>query len=170
MEGRLMLRGLGLALFAASLSPLADAQTAEPLPAGWERPARADLGEWDARLQHKYRYVRAEGDFNGDDKWDRAEMLVNRKEQTFALFVFLAGQSEPIKLDDGKINEIRSLGITTGKPGHKLTVCGKGYRCEKGEAKSVDLPNSSIDYFTFESASSEFYWTGEKFERFWTSD
>ena len=86
----MMLRGLGAVLFAMSLAPLADAQTTEPLPAGWERPTKADLGganpgaanlpnsDWQARLKNKYRYVRAEGDFNGDDKWDRAEMLVNR--------------------------------------------------------------------------------------------
>ena len=177
-----MLRGLGLALFAMSLAPLADAQTTEPLPAGWERPTKADLGganpdaasspnyDWQARLKNKYRYVRAEGDFNGDDKWDRAEMLVNRKAQTYATFAFLSGQNEPIKLDEGPIRQIAGHGIATGKPGRRQTTCGKGYGCQKGDVPFIDLRFATIESFHFESSSSEFYWTGEKFEQFWTSD
>ena len=152
----------------------AAAQT-PPLPAGWERPKDADLiGNWEFRRDKPHRYARAEGDFNGDGKQDRAELLIDRKAGTYALFAFLGGAKTPVELEHQALSGLGSVGISTEPPGRKLTICGKGYysadpQCKKG-IPFIDVRFSSIGYFAFESATSEFYWTGSKFERFWTSD
>jgi hypothetical protein len=96
--------------------------------------------------------------------------VVNRTAQTYAVVAFLGGTSDPIKLDEGPLRQVASHGITTGQPGRRQTTCGKGYGCQKGNAPFIDLRFATIDFFHFESASSEFYWTGSKFEQFWTSD
>ena len=58
----------------------------------------------------------------------------------------------------GKIKQNLRKYITQGE------MLGK-----KGK-ETVSIPLPSIEFFGFESGGSQFYWTGEKFERVWTSD
>ena len=168
--------GIGLLTLATMMAGAAHAQGLPAAPPGWTRAAEADLAgpDWESRKDKPHRYVRAEGDFNGDGQADRAELLVNRTTQRFGLFVFLAGAKAATELDGGKLGELTRLGISTQQPGRRQTTCGKGYdrddpKCLKG-IPFVDVKHASIGFFMFESATSEFYWTGSKFEHFWTSD
>ena len=151
-------------------------KAADGLPDGWERPTDADLAgpNLQFRKNKPQRYLRAEGDFDGDGQADRAEILVNRKTLTFAVYAFASKSPAPTELVDGKITDVGRMGISTAKPGRTLTACGKGYDagdpgCKKG-VPFVYTPFPSIEYFGFESGGSQFYWNGERFERFRTSN
>ena len=77
-------------------------------------------------------------------------------------------------LGAGRIGNVQAMAVGTARPGRTQTTCGKGYDakdpgCKKG-VPFVDIPLPSIEFFGFESGGSQFYWTGEKFERVWTSD
>jgi hypothetical protein len=146
------------------------------LPEGWERPTNADLAglNLEFRKDKPGRYLVAEGDFDGDAVADRAEILVNRISRTYAVYAFLSKSPAPIELLDGRLKEVEGVGISAAKPGRVRTACGKGYDskdpgCKRG-IPFVDIPLQSIEYFGFETGASQFYWTGEKFERVWTSN
>ena len=65
------------------------------------------------------------------------------------------------------------MGIVLLGPGKHRTACGKGYwDCGKGEPEVLDLKLPAIDYFTYESANSVFYWNkpSSSFQRVWMSD
>jgi len=152
------------------------AQAPPALPEGWEHPLDADLQGPNLQFRNNKpeRYLRAEGDFDGDGVTDRAEILVNRISRTFAVYAFASKSPAPIELTDGRIGDVHRMAVSAAKPGRIRTACGKGYDstdpgCKKG-VPFVDVPLPSIEYFGFESGGSQFYWTGEKFERVWTSD
>ncbi len=154
----------------------ASAQAPLALPDGWERPSSADLAgpNLEFRKKSPNRYLKAEGDFDGDGAVDTAELLVNRISKTYALYAFVSKSPAPIELTDGRIGDVQAMAVITAKPGRTQTTCGKGYDekdpgCKKG-VPFVDIPLPSIEFFGFESGGSQFYWTGEKFERVWTSD
>jgi hypothetical protein len=164
------------ATLAALLAPIASAQAPSALPEGWERPTDADLAgpNLQFRKDKPGRYLVAEGDFDGDGVADRAELLVNRVSKTFAVYAFVSKSAAPIELADGRIADVGRMAVSVAKPGRTRTACGKGYDskdpgCKKG-VPFVDIPFQSIEYFGFESGGSQFYWTGEKFDRIWTSD
>jgi hypothetical protein len=155
---------------------MAAAQASPTLPEGWERPTTADLAgpNLEFRKGKPGRYLVAEGDFDGDGVRDRAEILVNRISRTYAVYAFASKSPEPIELLDGRIKDVQGVGISTAKPGRTKTLCGKGYDAKDPDCRRgvpfVDIPLQSIEFFGFETSSSQFYWTGEKFERVWTSD
>lgn len=165
---RLMSAFSALAIFAA---PSVTAQTSPELPAGWERPTDADLAgpNWQFRNDRPDRHARAVADFDGDGAADTAELLLDQKNQKVALFVFLSGQP-PMKLEESRIGRIGNWGIAVQKPGYYQTACGMGYsRCNK-EPTEITLSLPGIDSYMFESASSVYYWTINKFVQVWTSD
>jgi hypothetical protein len=64
------------------------------------------------------------------------------------------------------------LGIKEAKAGNHLTAAGKGYGAFKGEPKSVELKNPSINLFQIESSARFFYWDEsiKSFKNVWISD
>src|SRR5262245_34058728 len=152
---------------AAATAPAPTTSTTAPAPAlaahidnlpdGWERPTDADLAgpNLQFRSNKPQRYLRADGDFDGDGQSDRVEMLVNRSTRTFAVYAFVSKSPTPIELADGRIGDVARMGISSAKPGRIRTACGKGYDagdpgCKKG-VPFVDVTRPSIEYFGFES-------------------
>jgi hypothetical protein len=152
-------------------------QAADSLPPGWERPTETDLAGPDLifRKERPDRYLRAEGDFDfdGDGSKDRAELLINRANRVFALFVFTRASKDPIRLAEAKLSEFEPIGISVSPPGRMKTACGKGYfggeYCRK-HPSYIDPQFDSISYFMFESASTQFYWDGRTFQEEAISD
>ena len=150
-------------------------QSTGSLPSGWERPTDADLAGPDLvfRKERPDRYLRVTGDFDGDDLQDRAELLINRADQVYALFVFTRASKDPTRLAGGKLSQFEPIGISVSPPGRTKTACGKGYfggeYCRK-HPPYIEPQFESISYFAFESASSLFYWDGAKFQEEAISD
>src|SRR5262245_18096300 len=89
------------------------------VPAGWERPTRADLGpdSYDFKLRDGSDLeLVARGDFNGDGNADQSELLVNRKAGMFSVFVHLAGEASSREFSEGKLAGIGGTGIRMLKP------------------------------------------------------
>jgi hypothetical protein len=157
-------------------TPALVAAPKDALPDGWERPIDADLAGPNLKFRQNkpQRFLRADGDFDGDGQADRAEILVNRQNRTFAVYAFASKLPAPIELADGNITDVGRMGISAAKPGRTMTACGKGYDvgdpgCKKG-VPFIYTPFPSIEYFGFESGGSQFYWNGGKFEHIRTSD
>jgi hypothetical protein len=138
------------------------------LPSGWRRPTAAEAGqEW--RQKDKDRFLVATGDFDGDKKTDRAEIVVSSDGEEFAIAVWLSGDSSrPLTLERAGIGSLSGMGISRVEPGHYETACGKGYgewTCSHGEPKSLALRNQAIDFFANGSADVILYWD-EKTKQF----
>ena len=164
------------AMLVSLFASAASAQSQPTLPDGWERPTNDDLAgpNLGFRKDKPGRFLVAEGDFDGDGVADRAEILVSHISRTYAVYAFTSKSPAPIQPVDGRIQALEHMGIDTVEPGLTKTACGKGYdeadpNCKRGVPK-VDIPYPSIEYFGFESGASQFYWTGEKFERVRTSN
>jgi hypothetical protein len=169
-----MIRQIALATcLALSAHGAASAQT---LPPGWTRPTDADLQgpDWKARQAKPGKAIAVEADFNGDGKQDSAELLINRRAQSFALFAFLAGQPEPVQIVTSRLEFLERMGVAISPPGRYETACARGLdrtdpKCERGE-KSIQTKHPSISYFIFASGADNLYWDGAKFIQVWATN
>jgi hypothetical protein len=144
------------------------------LPAGWRQPLPAEISTpadpW--RDRDSEAFLRAEGDFDGDGRSDRAELLVSSDGRHFALFVLL-GTGRQLRLLREKISVLPAFGVAKVVPSTFPTACGKGYwECKKGEPSHLSLSRDAIMFFKRESAASVFVWSASRkaFRRIWVSD
>ncbi len=130
----------------------------EKLPEGWRKPMPSEANEaWRRKSRTGFLVVR--GDFDGDGKQDVAELLVNDSGREFALFVRLSSQHEAWQSIHGGRAPLADFGIRLVRPGKRDTLCGDDPSvCAPDTAKSLDLANSAIEFFTYGEASSIFYW------------
>jgi len=150
---------------------------ADDLPAGYRFPAEEDMtDDWRTyknEISHPYL---VEADFDGNGIMDQAWILFENKGTHWGLFVFLGRNNEApitLKLDVARGVLAQHIGIVGLDPGKYETACGKGYwDCQKGESKILDLKLPGIDFFTYESAHSVFYWNEPTttFKQIWMSD
>jgi hypothetical protein len=143
----------GLSGFAVAQNP----------PSGWRRPSASQVSSaWRQKSHGKFLVVR--GDFDGDGKSDRAELLVNDSANQFALFVRLASSEKWNRISQPfDLSLLGNNGIDLVKPGRYKTACDKGYgdfACAHGEPEFLDLSTAAIDFFQAESSDSIFYWEG----------
>lgn len=170
-----MIKHLALATVIALSAGAASAQI-PAAPAGWTKPSDADLQgpNWDARKAKPARDLRVEADFNGDGKPDAAELLVNRREKSYALYAFLNGASAPVQIVASRLEFLPTMGLATAAPGKFETACSKGLdrtdpKCERGQ-KFIDTKHQSISYFMYGANSDQLYWDGAKFIQVWKTN
>ena len=151
-------------------------QTHNQFPPGWKIASIINYNSEDLSYSNNIAPSYLSEDFNGDGKIDNAFILINKRKNTFGLFVKLGHMDSMIKLEEYKIdgsNYKINMGISVVKPGKYLTACGKGYwDCKPDELPEIEIIYSSIDFFYYESANSYFYWDNKKnkFNRIWISD
>ena len=113
-------------------------------------------------------------DFNGDKILDKAWVLINKDKTKLGLFVSLSSSETNkviLKLVEVKLTNHINVGISLIESGEHKTACGKGYwKCEEGEAEVINITTSGLNFFTFESSNSVYYWSGNKFNHIWLSD
>jgi hypothetical protein len=134
---------------------------APELPTGWHRPTPVEAaGNW--RNKSGTRFLAVNGNFDGDGKPDRAELLVSSQTKQFALFVRLSSGGNWQLLDKPHaMGDFDRFGIALVKPGKYETACGKGYGdwvCAHREPDWLKLVRPGIDLFYTESSDSMFYW------------
>lgn len=148
----------------------AQAET-EPQRLGWRLPI---TGEIDApfRNDDPQRYLRANGDFNGDGQADTAHVLVsetlgaNGYPSAIGAFVWLSQPGGDRVLEVLHILEhplpvdFSQFGVAARPPGRYVTACGAGYGdgCAPGEPDAVELGHDGIECGLFESVTGLFWW------------
>ena len=151
-------------------------QMVNKFPAGWEIASKINYSSENLNFSNNIAPSYLSEDFNGDGINDNAWILINRKKDTFGLFVKLGNTDKMIKLEEYQINDPDheiNMGISVIKPGKYLTACGKGYwECTPDEPPEIEIIWPSINFFLYESANSYFYWDNnkKKFNRIWISD
>jgi hypothetical protein len=156
------IRGLLVLLFMSTL--LAHAAFTQDLPTGWRVANTAERSSsW--RKKSPTRFLRVEGDFDGDGKSDTAEILINSAKNQFAVFVNLAAKHQwQILVEPVDLASLDRFAIAIVKPGRYETACGKGYDdsfCAQGEPDYLVLAHPAINFIYTESSDSIFYWDGK---------
>ena len=166
----------GLILITLFLSITFSVTAQSSLPEGWRLPTEKETThEFSWRDEHEKHYLSVAADLNGDGNEDKAFILVNDKKDSMGLFVLLSNGYDYEEHQLGELEGtswIEVMGITDVKPGKYKTACGLGYfQCSPGESKELTLKNPAIDFFTFGSANSFFYWNEAErtFARVWMS-
>ncbi|MDH3975809.1 MAG: hypothetical protein OEV42_16165 [Deltaproteobacteria bacterium] len=167
---------VGLILIILFLSITFSVMAKPSLPEGWRLPTEKETSnEFMWRDEDEKRYLSVVADFNGDGNEDKAFLLMNDNKDSMGLFVLLSHGDSYEKYQLGELEGtswIEVMGITDVKAGKYKTACGLGYfECSPGESEELTLKNPAIDFFTFGSVNSFFYWNeaeGE-FERVWMS-
>ena len=147
-------------------------------PSGWRFPTEGDYrDDWLVYKDKLKEPFHIESDFNGDNLIDNAWILLSLDEKEWGVFVFLSQKPWGQVVYELAKNSVdispQSMGISLVLPGQYKTVCGKGYSgCDADDAKIIDLQLPAINFFTYESASSIFYWDEKmtKFKNAWLSD
>ncbi len=130
----------------------------DTLPDGWRKPTAAEAkGAW--RNKSAARFLVVKGDFDGDGHDDLAELLGSDAGNEFALFVRLSTQHNTWQSIHGGRAAVADFGIRLVHSGKRDMLCSDDPSvCAPGTAKSLDLTNSAIEFFTYGEASSIFYW------------
>ncbi len=108
------------------------------------------------------------GDFDGNGEPDRA--FFAHIDAGISLVVCLHGHARAIKLTE--VSSVVGLDIQPVDPGvyDNLCVRGVGPKCRPGEKLRWELDGPAIHLIYYEKSSLIYYWEGDRFERFWTSD
>lgn len=170
-----MLRRLILAVFAAwAAGAVLPARAAEPAPPpGWEPAEMVYLlgtAHYDARLENADGFLAARGDFDGDGGQDLARLFVHRGDGHAALFVTLAGDTQPWahRLATVTLAEVVALGVATRPHGDFRTTCNMGVSDERacGDVSEIG-DHDNLTLFTFRAAARVFWWSGDGFVSAW---
>ena len=159
-----------------SFIALSQTVSSETFPHGWQLSTKEQYLKEDVEWYKGAIPNKIIADFNGDKTPDTAWVLTDKKKKKWGLFISLSSENAKptiIKLDEGEITSHIYVGISPLKPGKYKTACGKGYwDCTKNEVPLLNLINTSIDYFMFESANSVYVWEEKEseFKRIWLSD
>ena len=123
----------------------------------WRFPVDSDLtGDWASQADAPF-HVEADFDGNGDndDMW----LVIEKSGEGWQLIAFLNGSHQAIPLTSSESGRAQWFGLRKLDPGTLKTACGKGYwECAEDEPAMLDLPNSAVAFFKFESASTVYYW------------
>jgi len=165
-------------------------------PEGFKKPKNElFFEEW--RAEDPNKYLKAEGDYNGDGKKDYAHVFEHSVGAGMAIFVYLSQIEKDtnliIKIFDTKEDKaiikatkkypkidfiskyLLYYGIRTIPPGKYTTACGKGYfKCggEGAEEEEIDIKYDAIDFFHYDAGgNSYFYWDAntKSFKYSWMS-
>lgn len=125
------------------------------------------------RVNHPTGYLRADGDFNGDDKPDRAEFLENTRTGKIHLVAFVSTDTplhDEYVLKELDFNHLTVMYVSIDKPGQHRTVCSKRYNFKACNVSHITLRFDAIAYGKFESWSEYHYFNFGKFYDLWESD
>ncbi|MGD8352887.1 MAG: hypothetical protein PVJ01_01875 [Pseudomonadota bacterium] len=143
------------------------------IPEGWRIPSKSEYMN-ENREASGGSYLLVLGDFNDDGVGDQARLCVTEDGKKMGIIVWISrDQKFDVVILDQSETLLNRMGIRLVKAGEYKTACGKGYRaCDPDEPEILTLKTDAIDYFTFESANSFFYWDfkGSLFKRIWISD
>jgi hypothetical protein len=164
--------GSKIGIWISMIVTLCPAFAQNRLPSNWRKPTSAEAkGAW--RNKSASRFLVVKGDFDGDGRDDLAELLISDSGRDFALFVRLSSQHDAWQSIHGGRAPVGDFGIRLVRPGKRDTLCGDDPSvCAPDAAKSLDLANSAIEFFTYGEASSIFYWdnTAKRFRAAPTGD
>jgi len=150
-------RGICLFLTVTIFGP---AFSQEQLPHNWRKPTGAESpGKWRQKSASKFLVVR--GDFDGDDREDRAELLINESGRQCGLFVQLSGaDSDWQSLWEGNVRQgLGDVGIDIVRPGKYETLCGSDpSECDADSPRNLYLRHGAIELFFYGTTRSFFYW------------
>lgn len=147
--------------------------------AEWRFPDASDIvDDWQIYRKKDRVPYNFSADFNGDSHMDEAWILLAKDNSAWGVFVFLnVGGSDRriIELERLQMNiRPQSMGIQPALPGYYVSACAKEYGsgCQKSEKEFVKLEYPGIEFFTYESANSIWYWNeaSKNFEQIWISD
>lgn len=144
--------------FSAMILTVLLAFAQKSVPDGWRQPTVAEAkGDW--RNKSATRFLVVKGDFDGDGHDDLAELLVSDSDKKFALFVSLSSEHDDWQSIHGGRGPVANFGIRVVRPGKHDTLCSDDPSiCAADTAKSLDLANNAIEFFTYRQASSIFWW------------
>lgn len=151
-----------LAVAAAACSHQAEATGAQ-----WAAVQRSDLaGTPDLALRDPATLnLRADGDYDGDGRRDRAEIRQDRGGSRYGVLVCLSRPSGPCAetlITSGPIAHLPTLGIKTVPAATAASAMAK---VKAGMASASRLGKQDhLEVFAFEASSSVFSWTGSGFE------
>ena len=132
----------------------------QDLPAGWRRPSGKDVSvEW--RKKSPTRFLKVDGDFDGDGNLDFAGVLISTSSKRCALFVRLSTDNhnwgEPIWQSD--MPGCGHFGIDIVRPGKHNTLCSSDpSSCDPKTPTSVILTSDGIAFSSYGTGSSLAYW------------
>lgn len=132
-------------------------------PSGWGLPPKADIDTEPFRHESPSGFVRAYGDFDGDEAEDTALLLVPDNGQGYGVFVFRGdGHGNfgvGLLVHREHEGDVREIGIETASSGLYPTACGQGYWvCGPEDSEKLDIRTSAIRVFRFEKAAKLIYW------------
>jgi hypothetical protein len=144
---------------------------------GWKCPVGSNYGKkWRTRYPNRALFIK--GDFDGNGKLDKAEILDHVNGPRLGLFV---------KLDSGKTcllfdtNELkgnpekiwsyysRLYGVQIVKPGFYETACGKGYwpcKTSEGELPLIEIKAVGIALFHYDAGGTTYFYWDQKIGKF----
>lgn len=135
-------------------------------PPSWHAPTAVELGtseEQQWRADEPHRYLVVTGDFDGDGKPDEAWLMVRSDGNAYALFVKLASQDAPQKLDEfADIKGLPVIGIKSVPPAEYPTACARGYDCAEDEPRFIHVTHPAIDYFHRDTSDRYYYWNDSR--------
>lgn len=152
------------------------------LPEGYSEPS---LVRFKSRLliekDFSTRKLFSLGDFNGDGLIDKAQILINLFDSTYALFAFISKGSNNfngylLKQHPAYLLNAENSGllVSTLEKGKYLTLCGYGYiQCSHGEPEYITVNRQSIWFilpYTHPSASHRCYYWNDSSNCFNSSD
>ncbi len=156
---RVSLASLRPARTALLVCILVACSAAQDVPKGWHHP-ESKLTRQDFRKKDPKRFLRVDGDFNGDGIQDQALLLVSQDGTKLGFFVCLRGATGCSwhRLEAMDIAFIDVMGIALVKPSKTKTACGKGYwECGNDETETLLLKHDAVEFFKDESASSTYF-------------
>jgi len=112
------------------------------------------------------------GDFDHDGKIDVAE-IVPAANGRFDLVIRRGAAGHPVSvIASYNASQLANLYVTTAKPGHWRTWCGKGGGADSDPCPraSVTLKGDTLDFGMKEASESVAIWTGQRFEVVLLSD
>ena len=154
---------LVMLLLATTTAVTARADT-QALPDGWRLPAAGEITT-------PGRYLRAEGDFNGDGRQDYAMVLLadhigSGPLPAIGFFAWLSqsdggSASHLVRIFNNPLPvDFEQAGLATIPPGRYVTACGAGHGdgCAPGEPAEVVLATAGIQCCLMESVSGLLWW------------
>lgn len=146
------------------------------LSEGWRFPNDLELAASPWRSRDPQKFLKVNGDFDGDKKTDVAVLLYSDSSKILGVQASLSSSNKtPVIITDAAEGGlISSMGIELVKAGtSSATSCGKGlFDCAKGQPKNVTTTADAINYFS-EGGSNSWFIFNQKtksFDRIWITD
>lgn len=134
-------------------------------------PSERDLNTTDLALRtaSPERYLRADGDFDGDGLQDRAVLMVRRESNDAGVVLYRDGK-EPLVVRTFPLRQVAAVGIETVRPGSYQPACARGAGVDCPSGTRISIPHDAISVFTFESGAVYVWFEGERVMTMTASD